>query len=60
MIYRACVDFGCDPWELSEKRLAQWNRTHGRFSGSRRVKRQHELRLRIRRELRMQMLEEMR
>jgi hypothetical protein len=46
MIYRACRQFDCEPWQLSAKRLAWWNRRHGFASRSRNIKRQRELRRR--------------
>jgi hypothetical protein len=43
MIYRACQQFGCLPWQLSAKWLAVWNRYHGLRSRSRTLKRDWEL-----------------
>jgi hypothetical protein len=42
-VYSASVQLGCEPWELGIKRLASWNRQHGRLSSQRHLKRQREL-----------------
>jgi hypothetical protein len=41
--YGACLEHGCQPWQLGQKRLARWNREHGWASRTGRADRQREV-----------------
>jgi hypothetical protein len=42
-VYGACLEHGCQPWQLGQKRLARWNREHGWASRTGRADRQREV-----------------